>query len=731
MATLGSLVVSLEANMAKFASDMGRAQQIAEQNMRKINEAAEMAKRGLEAIGIALGARELWEKFNGAVEAADQLQKLSEKSGITVEHLSELQYAAKLSGVDMDGLSNGLKKLQTAMFDAATGGRQQQGIFQGLGVAYKDTNGNLRDTYDVLLDVADRFEKSRDGTTKAAEALKIFGKSGTDLIPLLNEGSEGVRHMAEEAQSMGIVIGHDLSEKAQQFKDDLERMQLGMGAVTNAAMKSLVPAFDDILKAFLSLNAQKSDSQSFWDTVATLARWAATAVGSTWLALKDMGDGLGAVAAQAVAVLHGNLEQAREIGRLRDEQAKKNEEQFKKFQGMALTPSNFVAKTKRPDQEGSSKPVDTTAVDKIRSFIDSLKEQNARLTEGEFDMLRMKAAMLGAAKAAEPLIANMEKFKQAQAAQKEANAEFDDLTKSVDQAHDAIEQLIKSRREQNEQLAFENSLIGMNNDAKAIATIKWQAQRQEMAAMHAAMQIADADMRQQALDAIEASRVQTEATITITKNGIDAAKSWSTGASNALNNYIDKISNTAKQTESLMTNAFQGMEDALVNFVKTGKLDFKSLADSIITDLIRIEVQRNIMGPLVGTADKPGILSQGISAVFSSIFGGGRASGGPVSSGTTYLVGENGPELFTPGASGSITPNGALGGTTVKVEVINNVTGAQAVTRTIDGPQGQQIIQVVLDRIESSIAGNVSSGKGHLASALHSTYGLNRVAGAY
>ena len=65
----------------------------------------------------------------------------------------------------------------------------------------------------------------------------------------------------------------------------------------------------------------------------------------------------------------------------------------------------------------------------------------------------------------------------------------------------------------------------------------------------------------------------------------------------------------------------------------------------------------------------------GISSVIGSVFGGGKAVGGPVMGGTSYLVGERGPELFTPNGSGSITPNNRLagGGNTI----INlNVTGA-------------------------------------------------------
>jgi methionine aminopeptidase len=85
--TLGSLVVDLSANIAKFQSDMGKAAYIAQQNMEKINSAVEAAKKGLEALGIGLSIHEFTEMVKGTLEAADQLGKFSQKVGISVESL--------------------------------------------------------------------------------------------------------------------------------------------------------------------------------------------------------------------------------------------------------------------------------------------------------------------------------------------------------------------------------------------------------------------------------------------------------------------------------------------------------------------------------------------------------------------------------------------------------------------------------------------------------------------
>ncbi|AKJ28844.1 phage tail tape measure protein [Caldimonas brevitalea] len=140
---------------------------------------------------------------------------------------------------------------------------------------------------------------------------------------------------------------------------------------------------------------------------------------------------------------------------------------------------------------------------------------------------------------------------------------------------------------------------------------------------------------------------------------------WSVGASEAMANYMDRARDSAAQTEDLFTSAFQGMEDALVDFVMTGKLSFADLAKSIIADLVRIQVQQMIVG-LVGQITGAG--GTGVA--------GARAIGGPVSAGNMYRVNENGPELLDVGGrqylmmgdqNGKVTPN--AGGTVINQTV--------------------------------------------------------------
>ena len=75
---------------------------------------------------------------------------------------------------------------------------------------------------------------------------------------------------------------------------------------------------------------------------------------------------------------------------------------------------------------------------------------------------------------------------------------------------------------------------------------------------------------------------------------------WSLGAARSLENYYDQSRNVAKMTEDVFTGAFEGMTDSLTDFVMTGKASFSDLANSIISDMVRIAIQQSITGPLAG-----------------------------------------------------------------------------------------------------------------------------------
>lgn len=156
---------------------------------------------------------------------------------------------------------------------------------------------------------------------------------------------------------------------------------------------------------------------------------------------------------------------------------------------------------------------------------------------------------------------------------------------------------------------------------------------------------------------------------------------WKNGAKSALDNYLDSAANVADQTKGMFSNAFQGMEDAIVRFATTGKLSFKDFATSVLSDLARIAARQAIVGMVgsivgaVAGAASSGIFAgagyQGMGgAATGSVDGmsgswgavaGARASGGPTAANSLYRVNELGPELYSEGGQ-TYLMSGANGG---------------------------------------------------------------------
>lgn len=141
----------------------------------------------------------------------------------------------------------------------------------------------------------------------------------------------------------------------------------------------------------------------------------------------------------------------------------------------------------------------------------------------------------------------------------------------------------------------------------------------------------------------------------------------------------EQIRKRQDQIEAISTEIQANLGGAVDELFSTGKLTADAFFESILRDIARVAVQLTIIKPLMeglfgasagGTGG--GWIGAGISAL-GSLFGGGKASGGPVRAGHSYLVGENGPEMFTPMNAGNITPNGKMGGNVVNINQTNHI----------------------------------------------------------
>ena len=106
-------------------------------------------------------------------------------------------------------MNRGLLFLSRNASAAAGGSKEAAEGFQRLGVKLKDADGKLRSPAELIYDVADGLQRLPDGTEKAALAMKLFGRGGAELVPVLNGGRGGLRALGVEARELGVVLSKD------------------------------------------------------------------------------------------------------------------------------------------------------------------------------------------------------------------------------------------------------------------------------------------------------------------------------------------------------------------------------------------------------------------------------------------------------------------------------------------------------------------------------------------
>lgn len=171
---------------------------------------------------------------------------------------------------------------------------------------------------------------------------------------------------------------------------------------------------------------------------------------------------------------------------------------------------------------------------------------------------------------------------------------------------------------------------------------------------------------------------------------------WRNGVSSGFQNYLDSARDFAGQAQTVVTGAFEGMEDALVQFTMTGKLSFADFTKAVLADISRIAARQalaglagSVLGSFAGSVFGGGGTTVSRSGFSEGGFvSGGRASGGPVAPNSLYEVNELGPELLNQGGrtylmmgseGGSITPLGTNSITPMAVpQQISGVGGGGA-----------------------------------------------------
>lgn len=237
----------------------------------KLGGMASKASAALAALGtVAIGGLAVMGK--NAIDAADNINDLSQRTGVGVEALSKFGAAAEDSGSTLDEVGKAMGKLAKGIVDPAS---KTSEALQSIGISSVDAKGKIRTVDQVMLDIADKFSKLPDGAQKTALAMQIFGKSGANLIPMLNGGREAMNQYS-------ATITTEMAQASDKFNDSLNAIARSVAGPFNQAITALLPLITQLAEKFAAL--AQSFSQLPESTQTLIAGIAALAAGALILA---------------------------------------------------------------------------------------------------------------------------------------------------------------------------------------------------------------------------------------------------------------------------------------------------------------------------------------------------------------------------------------------------------------------------------------------------------------
>ena len=667
----------------------------------------------IAAAGIGATVAALVGLTRASVNAANELAAIkdeAQQAGAAVETYQALRYAAEEYSVSQDALTDGLKELNLRADEfVTTGGGSAAEAFRRIGLGQDELRDKLGDTGELFLDVVRRMRGLESDAARIRVADEIFGGTGGEqFVRLVAAGEEAIRNLMREARDLGYVMDESLIERADETRDKMNQLQRLIDLQLNSALVDLAPIALGVAEAF-----------------AQVAKWVA-----------DVVDGFRDLENQSTRGLERRLEELDEYfannsrprgGRARrgyDNRLEERERLRKLLKGRQS--QEIQSRNRRAIATETSDA--RKEAERIRKVTAALRFQLDQLTRTEYGKQvwqeLQRAGIDGNHREAQTIARLVFAVRDQEAAAKEkAKAEKDGetMTKAVMTAEEKRQEAI---REINRLLT-----------AGAI-TEETAARARE-----------------------EAARTFEEAE----RKKLAASREAADGIKRALADYADNAANMAKSMEGVTTSALQGMEDAFVKMATTGKLSFRDMSNSIIADIARILVRRQITGPLAN------MLGGALSGVFGGAAGGlfQVAHGGGMV-GNPVAVRRANPMAFVdaprfhgggtvPGLRPGETPIVALRGERILTEaqqadtartiaglaalakpaapsvnvVVNNNAGAgtQARAQVSQGRDGGLDVEIIVEEIENRMTRNVARGEG-MAPMLETRYGLNPAAGA-
>jgi|GEM_PF-1528232 len=259
MSALGNLVVALSLEYATYTKGLNKSDQDTLRFAKNTQDAMDKMERSVNSyigkvagIGAAyLSVTNIFSSFNKQVDALAQLDDAAQKTGAAVEVLSKLQKTAVAFGEDFGGkIEPAITKLARGIAGLDDPSNKANAALKALGISARDSNGQLRDSAQITIDVAKALQNYRDDASKAALVTDLFGKSGAELLPFLNDAAENVdkfSSVSAQAAANGASLQDSINAQKQRFDEFQQQLTI-----------DVLPAITDLAGAFLDVQSNSN-----------------------------------------------------------------------------------------------------------------------------------------------------------------------------------------------------------------------------------------------------------------------------------------------------------------------------------------------------------------------------------------------------------------------------------------------------------------------------------------
>ena len=231
-----------------------------------------------------LGVAALGGLSKSLLTTADRIDKVSQQTGVATGDLQKFQFAASQSGVSTEGLNKSLQTLAKRAGEAQAEGGEMKAAFDRLNISLQNADGTSKNVTDLFYESAKAISLLESDTAKAAAANDLFGRSGVELLPLLNQGESGIRKYGKSIAEAGGIMSDKFVKGAAKTNDAIDKTTRVLKVGFTNVLEALLPTIEGFAK---TLSKFSKDFKAFSEThpIVTKLALAVTALAIAFAAL--------------------------------------------------------------------------------------------------------------------------------------------------------------------------------------------------------------------------------------------------------------------------------------------------------------------------------------------------------------------------------------------------------------------------------------------------------------